>query len=337
VAAAADIAAPMIGRGTETPLFDLSRLAEDWPNTPQSPLERYQPPKGVPARALAINTPENIAAANAAVERGVPLGGPSWYNTNPLLERFVGELGPEAGTAAWEQWIKTVGATSPRSAVPINIRIGDYYNVLANRGELPEMAWQPKQGMVLTQPPPAPYGSLAQNLHAQNVRNVLSGDYPAATGLYPLTNPKPPSFTQNLLGNLTPWTGDVHATRAWGLRDLSTGKLVDVPATTEYGYMENLSQQQAEQMRMKPAQWQASAWLGAGNTGLKSPVEPFMTTLENRIRYTAEQRGEPPETTLRRMLRGEGPPLLEIGTAAGAGLTALLAQQMAEQGGEPGS
>jgi hypothetical protein len=315
--AAAPLAAPMIGRGTEAPMFDYSRLAEQ-PDVPQFDLPRAPPPpKGIPERVQAVADPANLARVNAAVQRGVELGGPEWYGTQPLRDRFIGELGEAEGPAAYQRYLDYVAATSNASKVPENIRNASYYYTLERQGlPPPELVPSPTSpgNVTLAEPLPSPYGHFAQISHARNVRDVLSEG-----GWNVLQNPKPPSFVQNLAGNWQPLTIDRHNVRLLGL----TG---DVPPAGTYGYLEDLQRGEAARMGLAPAQYQASSWLGAGQeTGLASPVEPFLQTVENRIRLTAKARGETPEVTLGRWIRGEAPLLSIPAAAVGTTLAAELA------------
>lgn len=310
-------AAPSIGQGTATPMFDYSRLGEV-PDVPQFNLERYVPPRGVPERTQALAAPENVARVNDVVQRGVGMGGREWYNTDPLRERFVGELGADAGPAAYQQYLDLIAATSPRSKVAENVRNASYYHSLAQQGEpLPHRIMKDNGTWTVAEPLPSPYGHIAQGLHVQNAENVLqNGGWPV------LQNPKPASFSQNLAGNQMPVTIDTHNARLWGMTD-SKGRPVDMPAKTEYGWLEQLQQQQAGNMGLTPAQYQAAAWLGGGaETGLKSAPDPFLKVLEDRVRHTAKKRGEDPEMTLRRFITGESP-LLSIPAGIGLGLGAI--------------
>lgn len=86
------------------------------------------------------------------------------------------------------------------------------------------------------------------------------------------------------------------------------------PRDNEYGYYEQWQQDQAKKLGISPAQYQASMWLGGGETtGLGSAAEPFLGTLEARVRYTADRLGMDPDTILDMMLKGEIPLLAEGG------------------------
>jgi hypothetical protein len=303
------------------PLFDYSKLSRV-PDVKQFDLERYAPPRGVPDRTQALAEPANVARVNKMAEAGTKLGGLEWYNTEPLLQRFVQELGSEKGPKAYAQYMDLVAATSPRSNVGTNARNASYYYTLAQNGQpLPERV-RVGNNWTIKEPLPKPYGHVAQGLHVQNAENVLNnGGWPV------LQNPKPASFSQNLQGNMTPITADTHNARAWGMTD-SKGNPVDMPAKTEYGFMEGLQQEQAKKMGISPGQYQASLWVGAGEeTGLKSTADPFLKVFEQRVQKTADQQGITGEEALKRFIHGTLP-LLGFG-----GLIAAPALQ----GSTPGS
>ena len=88
---------------------------------------------------------------------------------------------------------------------------------------------------------------------------------------------------------------------------------VDTVKNTEYAKLEEYAQKIAKKLGMSTARFQEALWLGAGKlTGLMSPPEPFIKTLEKRIKYTAEQLGADPDTVMRQYIRGEIP-LAEVG------------------------
>jgi hypothetical protein len=277
-------------------LFDYSRLSET-PPVPQFNLPRVVPPEGVPAATQTLAAPKNIARVNEAVRAGEAMGGRDWYNTEPLRQQFVSELGEGPGNAAFRQYLDMVAANSPRTRVPENIRNASYFYGLAQRGEdLPRTYLQGGyHRMVKETQAPSPYGIMP--IHVQNMENALEGGLPV------LQNPKPASFVENLAGNQTPVTIDTH-----NMRLLTGGREAEVPKANEYGFLERLQQEQAAKMGMSPAQYQASAWIGAGKeTGLGSPIDPFLRVLEDRVAKTAEARGITKAQALRDFIRAKSP------------------------------
>jgi hypothetical protein len=194
-------------------LFDYSRLHET-PEVPQSDLERYVPLHGVPGRTQALANPQNIERVNEAARRGADQGGREFYNTEPLREQFMSELGAKKGQAAYDTYMNLVGATSPRSKVSDNIRTAGYYYMRSAQGLPPPVAMWDGTKWTLAEPPPYPWGHIAQGLHGKKVKEVSEQG-----GLQPLTNPKTASFVQNLGGNQRPVTIDRHNARLWEMTD----------------------------------------------------------------------------------------------------------------------
>jgi len=348
--------------------FDYSRLNEV-PNVPQTQMPRYNPPRGPSPRIIdALSDPAVSRGVNDTVERGARAGGASWYNTDPLLERMRHVVGETDAPSEYARLMDVVAATSPRSRVTDNIRTASYYNHLMATGQpIPEK--------------PAPgYGSVAQNLHGQNVRDVAS-----IGGWDIFKNPKPASFSTNLQGNQQNVTIDTHNLRLPGILardprflatsikagtkgspetvmnalaarhpglpeeeivqaargvkpegDLATYRpqdwvnkgYIDIedaaqdpvlwnakPNNNEYGYYENWQQEQAKQLGLSPAQYQASMWLGGGDdTGLGSTPEPFLKSVEARVKYTADMLGLEPDAVLESFLSGSMPLLAKGGS-----------------------
>ena len=309
------IASPAsIRGGADAPLFDYSRL-DQVPNRPQFDLPRYVPKRGVPPYIQAVATPANIQRVNAAAKQGAKQGGLAFYNTEPLRERFIGELGPERGQAAFEKFIHLNAATSPFSRIPENIRNASYHFVQSEQGHLPPaFYWDPTtRAWVLNGKLPQRYGHLQAGLHAKKISEVLQQG-----SLNSIENPKASGYAQNLLGNYRPIAVDRHDSRLWGIRN-KQGRLIDAPPRTGYGFFEGLHQTEAAKMGMAPAQHQSAAWFGgASQTGVGSPLVPWLNSLEARVALTAQRRGISKEEALRRLLGGKEP-LLSLGAAAAFG------------------
>lgn len=213
-------------------------------------------------------------------------------------------------------------------------------------------------------PNPQPYGHLAQRQHQMNAQTVAGG------GWDPLQNPKPASFAQDLMGNQQPVAVDTHAFRLPGMlaqdpRFLETAyrsskdapkqniqqmvlsgqmSMEDAlkqpaywqaqPKTNEYGAMEQYYKSLASDAGLSPAQAQAAAWVGGGQTtGLASDAsKPFIGFVEDRANKTADVRGLSPAEALSQFIRGKAP-LLGVG-AAGAATMPLWQQYQQSQPGD---
>jgi hypothetical protein len=319
-------------------LFDYSDLSKV-PNVAQLDLPRYIPPRGIPQRTLDVTNDRGVRDKMLEViSAGRALGGETWFNTQPLRQKFVEELGEELGNAAFRDYIHFVAAASPRSEVGQSVRNGSYYYGRNMRGE----------GMpAVGDHNPYPYGHFAQVFHQINAGRV------AGAGWDPLRNPKASSFAENLLGNYAPVTVDMHAFKlpailAQDPRFLQTAFRVNKeapkqniqamvlskelpmnealrhptwwqaqPRSNEYGAWEQYYKGLAREAGLLPAQAQAAAWQGGGKiTGLASDnSKPFIRFVEDRINLTAEKTGMDPKDVRARFIRGEMP-LLSMGGGA---------------------
>lgn len=294
------------------------------PSVPQTPIPRYDPPRGVPARTAELITNSDVRGkVIETVERGTRMGGLEWYNAEPLRLAFIDELGVDEGTRRFKHFIDLVAAASPRSRVPINVRNASFYYQLFDR--------------LLPDKNPEPYGHLAQKLHRMNVERVWG------QGLDPIRFPKLVSFADNLRGNYLPVTIDMHAFRLPTMlsgdtrflatflptkggvprnirREFEAGLIspeelgspdfwAAQPRKTEYAAMERFYQDVGREMGLTGAQAQSAAWLGGSLlTRLGSdPSMSFMDFFKERLLKTAIEKGMDPRDVLKRVIRGEMP------------------------------
>lgn len=258
------------------------------PNVPQVALPRYQPARGVSQRMQdALQMPQVQQGVDASITAGMGLGSgmEKWYHTQPIRSAWVDELGPRQGEPAFSGYMGQASGTSPRSAVPENIRNASYYYQRALNGE------------PLPDPLPYPYGHLAQNLHRQNFDALTSGGWDV------LKNPKPPSYRANLEGNLIPVAADAHAFKNITMRtedprflETSTREVVKpgkslTPFQQEYGDIKLddkgrtvvtfRPQQLVEggRMSMKQAIGEPTFWAAVPNANEYGAVEDFWSRL----------------------------------------------------------
>ena len=319
-------------------LFDYSRLHEV-PDVPQFDLPRNVPKRGVSQRTSDLVGDRNVFdKVSAIVNEGKQMGGDRWYNAEPLRQEFVHHHGPDEGNKRFRKYMDFIAASSPRSAVPENIRNASYYYHLAATGK-PMPAVGDKN--------PQPYGHMAQRLHQLNAQRVSGAGWDA------LNNPKPASFVENLVGNQRPATIDTHAFRLPAImaqdprfletalqsskdgpkrnfqREVESGQtsMADAvkqgsawqaaPRDSEYGALEDFYRRIGKEQGLTTAQTQASAWVGGGrHTGLASDEsKPFLRFLEDRIRLTAKKKNKDPKDVMKSFIRGEEP-LFSTGGAA---------------------
>lgn len=203
--------------------LDLS-LAGKIPDVPQVELPRYVPPRGTSPRMQdALGNNNMINGVAESIDRGLELGADKWYHTEPIRSAWEKELG-DAHADPFKLHMDLQAAASPRSDVPTQIRNGSWMYMHAMQGQP-----LPPKG-----PEIYPYGHLAANLHRQNFETVTGPGWDV------FKNPKPPSFSANLQGNLVPGTMDTHAFRNIGMRTgdprfLATQIQEVIPAGREVG------------------------------------------------------------------------------------------------------
>jgi len=268
-----DVAAPPIGSGSDAPLFNYSLASEEPPPfVPQVPLERMEPPpKGIPAHYQAVASPENIEQMKARIEEGIKRGGLKWFGPGPLYDAW-GNVLNDQGPAALRQYMESLGGTTNLSQVPTNARNASYqYWLWRNDQPVPASGADILPG----------YGHIAQESHLQNMREIREGNFSTAQ------HPKPPSFTENALGNYTPVTWDQRMGTFGNLRD-TKGKVIAGPDQNKYGFLEDIVQRLAREREVPihPAGAQASGWL---TTGRDYENKTFAEILEDVIRQSADK------------------------------------------------
>jgi hypothetical protein len=289
-----------------TELFDLSNL-DRVPDVPQKPLERYDPPRGRPSNLDTLLTDETADRLAGYAAKGEKVGGKSWYNTSPLRDAFIEELGPQVGGQQFDRYMDFVAATSPRSKVDGNIRRASYFRQLDNQGQ--QFADLSNADL------PQGYGHLAHETQNYMLRDLKDGGHFQA-----LNRPKVSSFAENLKGNQAPMTIDTHNMAA------VTGNFKNKksPSDTQYKYLEEFQGDIAAQMNMTPAQFQASVWMGA-DTGV-ADARPFMEVFDDVVARTAKRDKKTKKEVLTDFIQGKAP-LYSMAGASTIAAGSLIAPQ----------
>ena len=284
-------------------LFDYSRAKGVPSDVEQQPLWRWISPKGPSETGQRVLDDKAVwKKIDEWAARGTKEGGLDWYNVQPFKDAFIEELGPKVGGERFKLWADLMAASSPRTSVPQNAKIASYfYNELVNGRPVPVRVPKPGGGFQLDRPMPEGYGSMAQILHAYNVDNLVreGGWSPAMLR----ANPKPPSFSENIQGNLRPYTIDAHMTRA-------TKYGADRPTDADYPFLEQRFIERANKMGLESGQHQASAWLGVPETVTKVRPESrasLLEQIERVITSTADQLGTTKPKAMKQFIRAKTP------------------------------
>jgi hypothetical protein len=267
--------------------MDMSNL-DQVPNVQQFGLERYNPPRGRPANLDPLLTDEAAQRMEGFARRGENRGGRAWYNTQPLRDEFISELGESEGAAAFDRYMDIVAATSPRSRVDANIRRSSYLY-----GE--DRAGRPIAGLTNADFPPG-YGHLAHLTQDASLKDLEGG-----RSFQSLDRPKTSSFAENLKGNQQPMTIDTHNFSAI----TGDNKNKKSPSGTQYKYLEDFQVEIANKLNMTPAQFQASVWMGA-ETGV-ADARPFLEVFDDVVARTAKRNDVSKQKALTDFIRGDAP------------------------------
>ena len=276
-------------------IFDFSQYG-DVPGQPQFPIPRIELTDYQQAKWDKLITPDNLKQTIKHVDEGLAHGGFEWYDLEPLRYRFMEELGPKIGNQQFTEFVQMVGATSPGSRVPINIRRAAYFYHLLQNSKNPTAAiakW--KQG--------GPTGLGHQRhwkLHTPGLEQTYAHpfNYGLLTTKAGEMQPKTSGFSHNLMGNWQPTAMDLHM-----MRLLTGGKVTGSAPKAAYAHPEGHVVDIAKQVGVTPAQAQAAAWTGF--TGYKD--KPFLVLFEEIIKKTATKRGKTPDQILKDWINGNVP------------------------------
>jgi len=284
-------------------LWPISETGYGQPRGPQYPLERkfYKREKDLKVAEEEwdrLITPANIKKTIKHVDKGLSKGGFEWYDMEPLRYRFLDELGPEVGNQRFLEFVQLIGATSPGSIVPLNVKRASYfYHLLYNpRSKGPQDAlrkWAQNQ--------PPGYGHRYDRRTHQPLLKGIFGQ-PDNLGLLSaeagMGQPKVSSFSHNIAGNLMPGTVDLHINRmlTGGIKQGSPEKLV-------YAHPEKVIKDIAEKKGLTTAQTQAAGWVDF----MGGESRPLLILFEEAIKKTADKLGKTPDQVLKLWMNGKVP------------------------------
>jgi hypothetical protein len=280
------------------------RLSDE-PIRDQFDLVRYDPPRGRPDNLKGLTGKRNEQRMMEIAQRGVDNGGHLWYDTTPIKQSFIDELGVVAGEHDFGRFMDYVAATSPRSKVDQNIRRASLFYQREKQG-LPNLDLTNKDM-------PTGYGHLAHETQQHLVNDLDGGKH-----FEMMNRPKASSFAENLKGNMKPVTVDTHNARSF----FNDPKRKTGPAKTQYRYMEEFQQEIADKMGIDPAQFQSAVWT-ADDTGVAN-TKAFGELFDEAVARTAAKNDASKADTLKQFIRGDIP-LYSL--VAGTALSQFMPQE----------
>ena len=301
------------------------------PERPQFQLPRFSGATPSPRVQDMLKNPKVQQGVFDAIQKGKEMGGPEWYVTDPLLKRYIDIFGNDLGREMHQRDMFMQAATSPQHKVPANINVASEYSRVATQN--------PDKIITRGDPITPGYGHYVQKLHQD-----YAGDVQGAGFINSVTQPKPPSFGNNLAGNYQPVAVDIHATRypailsqdprwlntegkaALGGGRAATDKAPGIPGMTmeeligdsqkwddkphsftEYPFMEKMYQDLSHDAGLRPAEGQASTWLSAGGeTGLGTDSSlPWLGMYEDAAAQTGRWLNMDPQDVIDQVIRGD--------------------------------
>jgi hypothetical protein len=250
-------------------------------------------------------------------------GSYGWYLTDPLRQKFVAELGGEAGNKAFDDFMQIGSVLSSGSAVPQELRRAGLANQMFQQGRLDEF--------IVGKGIPAGYGhAYHSTAHATPMQRFLdTGQFYTEQGAF--SAPKTPNYYRSKTGeNIRYPIPDAHFVRGIGLADVrpaakDAGKSI---GQSEAGPVRDwYTKRVADPLGMQGSPAQALMWnVLAPQTNVKTKVgAPFLELFSNAVANEAKATGQSLEGTLLNFIRGEGKlrsaaPLLPAGIL-GYGMT----------------
>ena len=288
---------PWVPPPPELQAFDRARIKdalEGFPGIEQTKFPRYEPKRaGLDYIDEIYEDPRNRALIKKQIERGLPLGGETFYASLYPLKLAALERGiPEA---QFNSFVYSIAPASARNSIMNEVAVGQFLRDMKSRG-LPldedtvrkEMdLFREKYGVGLPLMP----------VHRQGVQNVLEGNQDLREMLKAdiPTNYKIPTYGAQKAGDFGKSVVlDVHEaageTQASKYHPYFTEQGGFGP--TEYGAAENKMLDIAGEMGIPGGMAQAGRWFGGGElTGLKSPRGDALDLLEKQAAYTLQGQG----------------------------------------------
>lgn len=276
-----------------------------YPQRVQEAIARHNPNVGdytTPRVEALLSDPKTEERLSNYFRLGQQKGGDAWFNTRPLLDRSIEMFGPELGYERYARQLGLTSSVSPNTRVPEEQLRGSMLGqFLEQHGRFPQRG----AGEV-----PDRYGAVS----------LFSNQIPMAEDFMAKGNirldqvgkaDKVKSYLENKLGNLQPFTGDVHSEKILMspyTKVKNKGKqspLTGGYSKTEYAPVERLHSELGDKLGSTTAQTQANIWTGASDITNVHDHRPWLQIYEDNILKTANMTGQDPNDVLRGVLSGE--------------------------------
>lgn len=284
----------------ELQAFERERIKdalEGFPGVEQTRFPRYQPARADVSHIEEVyNDPVNRELIKGQIERGLPLGGETFYASLYPMKLAALERGiPEE---KFNQFIYSVAPASARNSIMNEMAVGQFLRDMNARG-LPldeatvtkEMAaFKEKYGTGLPLMPVHREGVKNVLEGGQDMREMLKADIPTNYKIPTYGTQKAGDFGKSMVLDVHESAGQTRGSRYHPYFTEQGGF-----GPTEYGLAESKMLDIAGEMGIPGGMAQAGRWFGGGElTGLKSPRGDALDLLERQAAYTLQGLGIKP-------------------------------------------
>jgi hypothetical protein len=284
----------------ELQAFDRERIKdalEGFPGIDQTRFPRYKPARADLSYIDEIyEDPVNRSLIKGQIERGLPLGGETFYASLYPLKLAALERGiPEE---KFNLFVHSIAPASARNSIMNEMAVGQFLRDMKARG-MPldedtvtkEMAkFRDAYGVGLPLMPVHREGVKNVLEGAQDLRELLKADIPTNYKIPTYGTQKAGDFGQSVVLDVHEAAGQTRGSRFHPYFTEQGGF-----GPTEYGAAEGKMLDIAGELGIPGGMAQAGRWFGGGElTGLKSPRGDALDLLERQTAYTLQGRGVTP-------------------------------------------
>lgn len=265
----------------------------------------YQPTARAAKHVENITKPANTKRVASILELASEdprfAGSYGWYESQPLLNKYIDMFGAEEGMKRFRQHHALGAALSPATDVNTEIRRASIANQLLESGKL-------EQFINKSAVPAGAGHAYHATAHAAGLKNLLETGNPFPESLQQA--PKVRNYFYSRTGENTAHpTIDAHMARQIGLADVRpTADFGSIGAAENLGVRNWFNRDVAAPIGMEGSPAQALLWNAAGKqSGVETALgAPYLELLTGAIQRQSARSGKSPQTVLDEFLAGKG-------------------------------
>ena len=265
----------------------------------------YEPTARAAQHVSQIMTPANTRRVQSILDIASQnprfAGSYGWYESQPLLQKYVDMFGQDEGTRRFKQHHGLGAALSPSTDVNTEIRRMSIANQLMESGRLGEFI--DKSAI-----PGGAGHAYHKTAHVAGIQNLINRGVPFPEALQQAPKVRNYYYSRTGENTINP-TIDAHMVRQIGLADVRPKpNYGSIGAEENFGVKNWFNKDVTNPLGMEGSPGQSLLWNAAGS---KSGVEtalgaPYLELLTTSIQRQAARSGKSPQTVLDEFLAGTG-------------------------------